>query len=304
MPDRNTGGFGLKDYLSILRVHIIGIAVFGTIVLGWLITGRYLVWIALIGGFDWLLINLANRVSDTVEDIANDIPGTRKVADSRTAFLLAFIVLLAGSFIVSILLYPQITAWRILIQITGLLYNFKLIPGKSGRTRLKDRYFLKNFLSAFGFFITCFGYPLAMCGYSPAIGWAAVVVLVLYFVPYELTFEIFYDLRDVDGDRVANVRTYPVVHGEKTSVKIIDALLAGSFTIILAAFLLGIVGVREGLLAAGPLLQFFILHPRIKRGVTTGDCIRITNIGTAMLAFYWVATSVWLWLGLPENVFL
>lgn len=304
MLGNKAGDSGLKDYLTILRVHIIGIAVFGTITLGWLITGRYFFWVAVIGGFDWLLINLANRVSDTVEDIANDIPGTRKVADFRIAFLIAFVVLLGGSFFVSAFFFPQITGWRVLIQITGLLYNFKLIPGKAGRTRLKDRYFLKNFLSAFGFFITCFGYPLAMCGYNPKIGWVAVVALVLYFVPYELTFEIFYDLRDVDGDEVANVRTYPVVHGVKTSVKIIDALLVASFVIITAAFFMGAVGAREGLLAGGPIVQFFILHTRIRRGVTTADCIWVTNFGTGLLVCYLVGTWFWLLLGLPPNVFI
>ena len=30
---------------------------------------------------------------------------------------------------------------------------------------------------------------------------------------FELSYEVLYDLRDVDGDRAAGVRTYPVVHG-------------------------------------------------------------------------------------------
>lgn len=38
----------------------------------------------------------------------------------------------------------------------------------------------------------------------------ALLALVLFFVPFELTYEILYDMRDLDGDRRAGVPTYPV----------------------------------------------------------------------------------------------
>jgi 4-hydroxybenzoate polyprenyltransferase len=169
---------------------------------------------------------------------------------------------------------------------------------------LKDQYFFKNFLSAFGFFITCFGYPLAMAGYEPKIGWAGVIVLILFFMPYELTFEIFYDLRDVEGDRQAGVKTYPVVHGQKTSEKIIYGLLAWSAVWLVAAFFFGFVGAREALMAAGPVLQFFLLRPLIQRGATISDCVQVTHYGSALLAYYLFGTAAWLLLGLPPNLYL
>ena len=294
----------MREYLSILRIHIVLIAVFGLLVFGWLLTGRYFVGVALIAGLDWLLINLANRVSDIAEDLANRIPGAERVASSKVAYLVAFVVLLAGSFVLSILIYPEITWWRILMQFTGFVYNFKVIPAQKGWIRLKNLYFFKNFLSAFGFFITCFGYPLAMCGYAPALGWSAVPALVLYFVPYELSFEIFYDFRDVEGDRKEGVRTYPVVHGQETSVKIIDGLLIGSVLISFAAFFIGAIGAREALMAGGPAIQYLVLHPLIRRGVTTSHCVWVTHMGTGLLAFYLAGTAVWVKLGLMKNFFL
>lgn len=289
--------------MSILRIHIVLVAIFGTLVFGWLITGRYLWIVALISGLDWLLINLANRVSDVVEDLANRIPGAERVAAKPTVFLALFIVLLAGSFVFTVRFFPEITFWRVLIQITGIFYNFKIIPAKGGFARLKDRYFFKNVLSAFGFFITCFGYPLAMAKYNVPLGWGYVVALVLYFTPYELTFEIFYDLRDVDGDRKAGVNTYPVVHGQEVSVKIINALLALSCSVLIGSFFMRIVGVREMLMMGGPVIGYLVMRRLIPQGTTIAHCVWITHLATALQIMFLVGTALWLKAGMPANVF-
>ena len=294
----------MRETFSILRIHIVLVAVLGTLTFGWLTTGRYLVWVALIAGLDWMLINLANRVSDVAEDLANQIPGAARVSASKRLFLGAFVVILVGSFALTIHLFPQLTAWRVLIQGTGFFYNFKVIPSQRGRIRLKDRYFFKNFLSAIGFFITCFGFPLAMSAYDPKIGWVGAAFLILYFTPYEMTFEIFYDLRDVEGDRKQNVRTYPVVHGPEVSVKIINALLAVSVAVSCLGFLVGGLGARELLMAGGPVIQFFVIRLLVEKGPTTDHCIGVTHLASGLLALYLIGTAAWLWLGLPANIYL
>lgn len=294
----------MRDFLSIFRIHIVLIAIFGTILFGWFISGRYLVLIALIVGIDWMLINGLNRVSDITEDLANKIPGTERIARNKVVFVALFIGVLVASFIFTVIYYPELTFWRISTQIVGFLYSFKIIPTSSRRVRLKDFYFFKNFLSASGFLFTCFGYTLANCGYAPLIGWPAVITLILFFVPYELTFEIFYDLRDVQGDTEQGVKTYPVVHGKKISEKIINYLLAGSVMVMTIGFLAGTVGVREFLMIGGPINQFFILRPKIRQGPTTSDCIWVTNLGSFFIGIYLIGAAIWLRLNLPENIFL
>lgn len=292
----------MKDYLSILRIHIVLIAIMGTLVFGRLICGEYLVAVALIAGIDWILINLANRVSDITEDMENAIPGTWRIQGNEKIIIFAFCAILAGSFIFTAVYFPQLTFWRILIQITGILYNFKLIPAPNGRFRLKDQYFFKNFMSAFGFFITCFGFTLAMSGYSPLIGWKGVVALVFFFMPFELTFEIFYDLRDVPGDSKAGVKTYPVVHGSDTAINIINALLGFSLCWIIVAFFTGMIGARELLMAFAPVILFIIYRKKTKATPTSADCVMVTHIGSGLLVFYLVGTAIWLMLGLPANI--
>ena len=294
----------MKALLSILRVHIVLIGVFGAVVFGWLMTDRYLWWIALIGGMDWLLINLANRVSDIREDSKNIIPGTERVAQSPRGYTAAFVLLLAGSFALTVPLFPELTGWRLFMQLVGFVYSFPVIPWRGQRLRLKEVYLLKNLLSGLGFIVTCFFYPLAHNHFHSLLDWPAIIMLILYFLPFELTYEILYDLRDVAGDREAGIPTYPVVHGETVTHRIIHSLLLASVLFILAAFLTGVIGVKELLIGAGPIIQYFLFRPILRRGPSTRDCIRVTNLGVGMLIVYLISTALWLWAGLPVNIYL
>ncbi len=293
----------VKQVVLILRVHIILIGIWGALMFGWLLTGKYLVAAALLGGVDWLLVNLLNRVSDLEEDRLNRIPGTAALRGAMWPVAL-YTLLFAASMALTVWRYPELIGWRLFMQATGFVYNFRLIPTPRGRVRLKEIYFLKNFMSALGFVTTCFFYPLAVTGYAPQLGWAAVAVMILYFIPYELTYEILYDLRDVEGDRAVGVPTYPVAHGTQATHRIIYGLLAGSFVWLTVAFLAGWVGAREFLLAGGPSVQYLIMRPMLRRGPTIADCVLITNLGWVLLAFFLLGNWAWLQLGLPANIFL
>jgi 4-hydroxybenzoate polyprenyltransferase len=294
----------MKNLIAILRLHIAMIAVMGALTFGWLLTGRRLWAVAAIVGLDWLLVNLLNRISDVAEDVANGIPAAAVAGRRRGTIAAAFAFLFAGSLALTHLLWPALTPWRVFMQAVGLMYSFKLVPTPRGRVRLKDVYFLKNFMSALGFVTTCFCYPLAMIDFHPLCGWPATIALIAYFVPFELTYEILYDLRDVPGDRALGVPTYPVRHGEATTRTIVHALLAGSIALLAAAFFAGVVGVRELLMAFGPIVQFFALRPLLRREPTADDCIRVTDLGWGLLALYLLCTALWIHAGLPANLFL
>jgi 4-hydroxybenzoate polyprenyltransferase len=134
--------------------------------------------------------------------------------------------------------------------------------------------------------------------------WGGVVALALYFVLFELTYEILYDLRDLEGDRAEHVPTYPVVHGERAARRIIDGLLVASALVLGGAFVAGLVGLREALMLVAPLVQWLFYRPRLRRGLTPRDCIALTHLGSALLAFYLAGTAVWLAAGLPPNIFV
>lgn len=291
------------DALAIVRYHIVLIAMAATLVFGWLMTGQRSIALALIVGLDWFLINLLNRVTDLEEDLANGIQGTERVAGARRAVAIGSFALLVGSFATH-LVFPEITPLRVVVQIIGMAYNYRLVPTLSGMRRLKELYFFKNFGSACLFVLTCFGYPLAASGWRPAMSWGAIAALVVFFVLYEITFEILYDLRDLEGDRKEGIPTYPVVHGQPVSLRIIDTLLVLSALTLLAGLATGALGVREGLMLAAPALQRVFYPRRVARGLTSADCIALTHLGTGELALFLVGTAIWHAAGLPDDIFL
>ncbi len=292
----------MKDALAIARYHIVLIAMAACVVFGWLMTGRYAWAIALVAGLDWFLINLLNRVTDLEEDQRNGIPGTERVARFHRALTAGSWALLVGSFVATHLVWPELTPWRALVQAIGFAYNYRLVPTPKGMSRLKEIYFFKNFGSSMLFVLTCFVYPLAV--EARTMDWTAVALLALFFVPFELTYEILYDLRDLEGDRAMRIPTYPVVHGELGARRIIDGLLAGSALVLIGGLAIGAIGMREGLFLAAPAIQLAFYRPRFARGLTTRDCIVLTHLGTALLLFYLAGTAVWSAAGLPANVYV
>jgi 4-hydroxybenzoate polyprenyltransferase len=294
----------LADALAIARYHIVLIAMAACVAFGWLMTGRYLIALSLVVALDWFLINLMNRVTDVAEDLENGIQGTARVARHARALTIGSFALMLGSFAATHLVWPTLTPFRVAVQVIGLGYNYDIVPTPRGLSRFKEIYFLKNFGSSVLSVLTCFAYPLAIDPAARVMPWGGVVTLALFFVLFELTYEILYDLRDIEGDRAEGVPTYPVVHGPERARQIIDGLLAASAVVLGAGLALGLVGVREGLMLAAPAIQLAFYRPRYRRGLTPRDAILLTHLGTALLLFYLGGTAAWLRLGLPANVML
>jgi 4-hydroxybenzoate polyprenyltransferase len=303
------GGLGaaLADAAAITRFHILLIGAVAAVMFGWMMTGRYLWFLGGLAALDWFLINLMNRVTDIDEDLKNGIRGTERVARRRVAITVGSFALMIGSIVATHLLWPALTPWRVAVQVIGLGYNYDIVPTPRGLSRFKEIYFFKNFGSSALFTLTGFVYPLAV---AHAEGWpllltpAAIVALILFFIPFELTYEILYDLRDLEGDRAEGVPTYPVVHGEARARQIIDGLLIGSSLVLVIAVGAGALGLRELLMLVAPALQWVVYRRWVRRGLTPRDCIVLTHVGTAQLALFLVGTWLWLEAGLPANVYL
>ena len=294
----------IGDALAVARYHIVLVAMTAAIVFGWLMTGRYLWAIVPLVGLDWFLINLMNRVTDVDEDTKNQIRGTARVARHARALTIASFAVMIGSTIAVHLVQPALTPYRIAVHVIGLGYNYDIVPTPRGLSRFKEIYFFKNFGSSVIFVLTCFAYPLAAAPGDRVMSWGAIALLALFFVPFELTYEILYDMRDLEGDRAEGIPTYPVVHGVETSRRIIDGLLIASAIAIVAGVLGRALGAREALMLAAPAAQLAFYRPRYRRGLVPRDCIVLTHLGTAELVLFLIGTALWRRAGLPENLFL
>ena len=288
-----------RRFADISRIHITTIAALGVFTFGWLFVGTYQWLITAVCALDWYIVNLINKTVDLEEDSANEITGTVFVHRKRRLLLSIVFPFLLVSLIVVHFLNPAITGLRIACHVLGFFYNFPLLPGKR---RLKQIYFWKNNASAVGFLITVFGYPLATACWGnqphcfpPGISWATVMFSAVFFYLFEISYEVIYDLRDVKGDSVAGIRTYPVVHGIPKAIHIVDGLMFTSIVVLSMGYMLAFVPWRIFVMGAAPFLQFVFYKNAMRRGITAKDCIRITWMGVAMLVTY----HLWVVAGLP-----
>lgn len=281
----------LGVFMSISRLHIVAIATLGTFTFGWLFTGRHLWALSAICALDWFIVNLLNRVVDLNEDRVNRITGVAFVDAHRRAIVIGGFALLIGSLVAVAWVLPELTVPRLAFHALGLAYNWPILPG---RRRIKELYFFKNTASAAGFVITVFLFPLT-ADLAPGITTATIVLSGVFFVLFELSYEVIYDLRDEPGDRAAGVRTYPVVHGLAGAMRIVDGLIAASALVLVTGFAAGLVPWRIFVMILAPALNLVVYKRAMRRGITSADCIRLTWLGAGLL----VAYHLWVAAGLP-----
>jgi 4-hydroxybenzoate polyprenyltransferase len=291
----------IHTFFSICRMHIVAIAAAGSLTFGWIFTGQ-LLWMAVVFcALDWFLVNLLNRVVDLDEDHENAIRGTDFV-DRHQGWLTVFgFVALLLSFAIGALVCPEILVLRTTYHTLGVVYNWRLLPG---RRRLKEMYFFKNTASALGFLLTVFAYPLALANDSlaqaeslflPDVSAATICFAIAYFFLFEISYEILYDLRDIEGDRAQRVRSFPVVHGPRWTVCLMNGLLLTSTLVLATGYLIEAVPWRLFVLVLGPIGQWIWTRRMLRRGVTVEDCLTLTWFGVLLLVSY----HLWWFLGLP-----
>lgn len=275
---------------SIARLHIVAIGAMGTLTFGFAFTGVRPWWLALLAALDWFVVNLLNRVVDVQEDTANSIRGADVVARHRGLVLLVGMAVLVASLVATAALAPLLLVPRVAFHALGFAYNWPLPGGR----RIKQLYFWKNLASATGFLLTCFALPL-LAAPTLLVSGDTVVAAALFFLLFELSYEVLYDLRDVEGDRLAQVNSYPVVHGVDVGWRIAFGLMVAASVVVFGAFAAGLVPWCIAIMGVAPLIQLGWSARVRRRGINSRDCVAVTWLGVALLAGW----HVWEALGLP-----
>lgn len=292
---RTQAARGLSVLFHISRFHIIVIAMAANLTFGWVLTGGHDLVLPLIVGLDWFLVNLLNRVVDLKEDRINGVVGTGFVDQHARALTWGCWGLMAASFPIIHLLYPELLGWRLLFQLIGIAYNYRIVPWPGGRTRFKEMYLFKNVSSGLLFILSGILYPAVAGEALASTPISELVCLMLFFLAMDLTYEIFYDLRDLAGDRAEGVPTFPVVHGEEKALAIVRGLLWFAGTVLVLGFLGGVLRFSELVMVAGPIQQAIFYKLKARGGLTQADCVNVTWLGAAQLMSF----NAWIWLGLP-----
>lgn len=275
----------MKRWLELGRFHIVAIAALAAAVFGWLFDGRLGLLAGALVGADWFLLNLWNRIADVPEDLRNGIDGTDFVAAHARSLSLGAWAALAASLLLP--LGRPLLALRLAFHAGGFVYSFR-VRG----VRIKEIFVFKNVFSGLLFIASVIGYPLALSAAAPRA--AEVLALAAFFLPLEITYELIYDLRDVEGDRAEGIVTVPVAWGAERTRALIQALIAASALALVSGYACGALRWRELVLIAAPLQQALVLRFWIPAAVTKRDAVRITYLGAAQLLSYalWVAARL------------
>ncbi len=285
-------------WLQLFRAHILSIVYFSTLTYGFIFSERIDLLLPLVAVWDWFFVNFTNKATDVAEDLRNHIPGAAMMSSHGRTVEAVNGALIAGGLFAGFFVYPEILPFRVLFTVIGLAYNYRIVPTlKLGRTRLKEMYFFKNFGSSMLFTLSVFIYPLFALGVADSYPLQSLVLAVLFFIPLELTYEILYDLRDIDGDRAEGVPTYPVVHGRDRALHIIYALIALSALSPIIGALTGLLRLREWIVVFGCAQQVVVIYWLTRRGrrPSQRDTELATYLGAAQLLSY----NLWVAVGLP-----
>jgi 4-hydroxybenzoate polyprenyltransferase len=292
----------MKEALSALRFHIVAIAAAAATVFGYLFRDAYLPGVALVCGLDWCIVNLLNRATDVEEDRLNGIVATEWVAAHAKLVVVLSLVVLGVSLVVGFFVTTkELALTRVLFHALGLGYSFRYVPTPKGFARFKDLYAAKNGVSAFMFVLSVGLYPLFAEGGPRAMSLVAVAWLLGFFYFFEQSFEVLYDLRDLEGDTAVGVPTYPVVHGVETGGKIVVALCIGPALFLVLGRLVHVLTMREELMLAAPVGMLVFLRVRGASNVSRADCIGATYACALALVVYLVGTALWARAGLPRD---
>jgi len=187
---------------------------------GGLTDPRVIVWAVFFLGLVW--IYLFNKTCDRVEDKVSQ--PDEMLSEKENLFMVRTLPVLLIVPIV-ILVATSMPVWPFLLYISlGFLYSYPVWKG----VRLKNIFVVKtiiagvNMLSPLWFGLFLYFTPFYTHLYVPHMGF-----LIGLFLVY-ITGELVWDIRDVDGDRDAGVRTIPVVLGVRSTQYVAGGLLVSA----------------------------------------------------------------------------
>ena len=293
----------IRLFFGACRFHIVLVALFGTLTFSWWLTGHHLWGVALVSAIDWWILDVLNKIGDLKEDLHNNPEEAQWVQKHGIGLTWTCTIIFALSLTWSIAILPELTWARLLFQILGIAYSFNVIympkairrEGSGAFSRFKVMYVFKNMSAEWLFLLSVVCYPLLAWHQERILDTNQILLMCGFFYFLEMSFEILYDFKDIDGDRKEGVRTYPVVHGERIGRMIFDTCLVLSAGFILVGYFWFGFDSRHIVVCFAPLVQASAFNYYAKNGYPRAGSVWITHLCTVQLLVY----NSYVWLELP-----
>lgn len=147
----------------------------------------------------------------------------------------------------------------LIMSILGLSYNLRIIPmfiGKKQIARIRDIPGSKTILIVLAWgTVTCL-----LPAMTHRTGFVSVAIVFFFAVGLVFARTAFFDILDIQGDRITGKETLPIILGEKTSFKLIKYVLIADACLIFTAGILNLLENRALWLAFIPIIMFFLIR--------------------------------------------
>jgi len=211
-----------------------------------------------------------NRLTGIEEDRYND--PYRAVFYEKHMALLAALAIAAGAagLLVAFTLGPVAFLLLLIMSGLGLSYNVYLIPQRLATIRIrriKDIPGSKTILISAAWGVVVCAFPAVASGSLDL----AAILITAWCTGMVFVRSAFFDLIDMQGDRLAGKETIPILLGTDRMLKLLNRQLAGLFLLLLAASLLGIVSSLGYALLFFPITSGLLLLAYKKRAIYSGS---------------------------------
>jgi 4-hydroxybenzoate polyprenyltransferase len=174
-----------------------------------------------------------NMLTDAREDALNYGEKDRFLAGEARWIKALVLLSITGSFILAARAGWRVVLFGLILNCLGTLYGLELRWG-AWRFRVKSVPLLKNVYSSFFWSVALLLCPSIYLNTPLDVRLFAAIPCMFLLVLYV---EMLWDIRDINGDRAAGVRTIPVLLGEERSRWIIHAVnVAGAASLVAMVF--------------------------------------------------------------------
>ncbi|MFZ5563165.1 MAG: UbiA family prenyltransferase, partial [Thermodesulfobacteriota bacterium] len=236
-----------------------------------------------------------NRLTGIAEDHYND--PYRAAFYDKNMVLLAILAVGAGGAGLAVALYLGLFPFLMLLVMSGLglSYNLYLVPEGVKAIpfrRIKDIPGSKTILISLAWGVAVCAFPAAA---SDAFNLAAIFTAA-WLAGIVFVRSAFFDLIDMQGDRIAGKETLPILMGADRALRFLKLVLAGLFILLLAAALTGLVSSLGYLLLVLPVTGSWLLalyeKERLHSGLTLEFLVESQFVLAGLLALAWAVTAL------------
>jgi len=239
-------------------------------------------------------MHILNHLTDARADRFND-PDRAKFYDRHKILLAVSAVLSGGIGLIIAYNIGQFPFMALLIMsLLGLSYNLKLVPEwlpVIKYRKIRDIPGSKTLLIAVAWgIVTAVLPPLSISG---TIGWVNVLVA-LWAVGIVFVRTAFFDILDMQGDRLVGKETIPLLLGEKRSMRVLKIILIGLTATLVFCSALQLISSLGFFLVICPLLISIIIFTHEKALMFPG--IRLEFLLETQFLVAGFISYVWVWL--------